>query len=124
MKAQVLIIGGGTGGCAAALAATALGKTVIMTEETDWIGGQLTSQAVPLDEHPWIEEFGCTQRYRQFRDMVRTYYKQNYPLNENARADLHLNPGNGWVSNICHEPKVSLAVLENMLNDAVASGIR
>ena len=25
---------------------------------TDWLGGQLTSQAVTLDEHTWIEQFG------------------------------------------------------------------
>jgi len=25
---------------------------VILTEETGWIGGQLTAQAVPPDEHP------------------------------------------------------------------------
>ncbi|HKG27367.1 MAG TPA: FAD-dependent oxidoreductase [Thermomicrobiales bacterium] len=37
-----------------------LGRSVILTEESDWIGGQLTAQAVPLDEHPWIERTGCT----------------------------------------------------------------
>ena len=35
------------------------GRTVVLTEPTDWIGGQLTSQAVPPDEHPWIEQFGA-----------------------------------------------------------------
>lgn len=39
MKADIVIIGGGTGGCAAALAACRTGKTVIMTDETEWIGG-------------------------------------------------------------------------------------
>src|SRR5947199_10288236 len=61
LGADVVIIGGGTGGCAAALAAARGGARVVMTEETDWIGGQLTSQAVPPDEHPWIESFGCTR---------------------------------------------------------------
>ena len=37
------------------------GMRVVLTEETDWIGGQLTSQAVPPDEHPWIESFGRTR---------------------------------------------------------------
>ena len=36
------------------------GPDVVLTEETDWLGGQLTSQAVPPDEHPWIEQFGAT----------------------------------------------------------------
>jgi len=52
------------GGVAAALAAADRGARVVLSEETDWLGGQLTSQAVPLDEHPWIEDFGCTARYR------------------------------------------------------------
>jgi NADPH-dependent 2,4-dienoyl-CoA reductase/sulfur reductase-like enzyme len=51
-KADILIVGGGTGGAAAAMMACALGHSVILTEETDWIGGQLTSQIVPPDEHP------------------------------------------------------------------------
>ena len=51
-KADLAIIGGGLGGCAAALAAARNGLRVILTEETDWIGGQLTSQAVPPDENP------------------------------------------------------------------------
>src|SRR5580693_3395628 len=73
-QADVVIIGGSTGGCAAALAAARAGLRVILTEETDWIGGQLTSQAVPPDEHPWIEQFGCTRSYRDFRRSVRDYY--------------------------------------------------
>ena len=58
VAADVVIVGGGLGGCAAALAALRAGRTVVLTEATDWIGGQLTSQAVPPDEHPWIEQFG------------------------------------------------------------------
>ena len=51
---DVAVIGGGTGGCAAALAAVRNGMRVVMTEETPWIGGQLTLQAVPhrIDLHP------------------------------------------------------------------------
>src|SRR5690606_24164266 len=43
LSADVVIIGGGLGGCAAALAALRNGLRVVMTEPTDWIGGQLTS---------------------------------------------------------------------------------
>ena len=60
----MLVAGGGLGGVAAALAAAERGARVVLSEETDWLGGQLTSQAVPPDEHPWIEDFGCTARYR------------------------------------------------------------
>ena len=124
MKTQtnILIVGGGVGGCAATLAAAQAGQRVILTEESDWIGGQLTSQAVPPDEHGWIEHFGCTASYRSFRNRVRSYYQRNYPLTPEARNQRYLNPGNGWVSPLCHEPRAALAVLEAMLAPFVSNG--
>src|SRR5207302_8398456 len=86
LRCEVAVIGGGAGGCAAALAAARNGLSVILTEETDWLGGQLTAQAVPPDEHPWIEMFGCTRSYRSYRQNVREYYRRNYLLTEEARA--------------------------------------
>ncbi len=122
LRCDVAVVGAGVGGCAAALGALRNGMRVVLTEETDWIGGQLTSQAVPPDEHAWIESYGCTRLYREYRARVRDYYRTHYPLTEAARANPHLNPGNAWVSRICHEPRVSLAVLEEMLAPHVASG--
>ena len=121
-ETDVLIAGGGLGGCAAALALARAGYKGVLTEETDWIGGQLTTQAVPPDEHGWIERFGCTAAYRQFRDGIRRYYRNHYPLTDVARKQTNLNPGNGWVSPLCHEPRVALAVLEGMLAPYVSSG--
>jgi hypothetical protein len=115
LQADVVIIGGGVGGIAAALAAARNGLRVILTEEYDWIGGQLTSQAVPPDEHPWIDEMGSSRTYRLFRQKVRDYYRRNYPLTEAAKNKQKLNPGNGNVSQLCHEPRVALAVLLEML---------
>lgn len=120
--ADIAVIGGGVGGCAAALAACGLGKQVYMTEEYEWIGGQLTSQAVPPDEHKWIEQFGCTRNYRKFRELVRDYYRRYFPLSDNARTAAYLNPGNGGVSRLCAEPRVMLAVLQSMLAPFVNSG--
>lgn len=119
---DILIVGGGTGGTAAALAATSLGHRVVLTEESSWIGGQLTSQAVPPDEHPWIESFGCTARYRRYRDLVRLYYRDHAPLSPQAQENPRLNPGNGWVSKLCHEPRIGWQVLNQMLQPAIGSG--
>ncbi|MGH2967662.1 MAG: FAD-dependent oxidoreductase, partial [Solirubrobacteraceae bacterium] len=88
---RVLVVGGGLGGVAAALAAAERGASVVLSEETDWVGGQLTSQAVPPDEHPWIESFGCTARYRRLRDGIRAHYRAHRPLTDEARARHDLN---------------------------------
>jgi hypothetical protein len=122
IRAHVAIIGGGLGGCAAALAAARLGRRVILTEETRWLGGQLTNQSVPPDEHPWIEEFGATASYRALRRGIRNYYRAHLPLAADARADHLLNPGNGWVSRLCHDPRVAVAVIDEMLAPHRLSG--
>ena len=121
LAADLIIIGGGTGGCTAALAAARNGLRVIMTEETDWIGGQFTAQAVPPDENPWIETFGGTRSYLDLRQRIRSYYLRNFPVTAEARATAYFNPGNGSVSRLCHEPRVALAALEEMLAPWVAS---
>jgi hypothetical protein len=120
LAADLVIVGGGLGGCAAALAAVRNGLRVILTEETDWIGGQLTAQAVPPDENPWIETFGGTRSYLNLRQRIRDYYLRNFPLTAEARARPYLNPGNGWVSRLCHEPRVALAALNELLAPCVA----
>lgn len=120
LSADILIAGGGVGGVAAALAALKLGRSVILTEETDWLGGQLTAQAVPPDENPWIETTGCTASYRQFRNDVRSFYRQNYALRKAPYANPYLNPGMGTVSALCHEAPVSLAVLTATLKQTAA----
>ncbi|MEO1971748.1 MAG: FAD-dependent oxidoreductase, partial [Pirellulaceae bacterium] len=121
-SADVVIVGGSLGGCAAAIAALRNGLRVVLTEETDWIGGQLTSQAVPPDEHRWIETHGANASYRRLRSRIRDYYRRHYPLTDAARQQPNLNPGNGTVSRLCHEPRVALAVLRDWLAPYISSG--
>ncbi|HEY5390845.1 MAG TPA: FAD-dependent oxidoreductase, partial [Hanamia sp.] len=121
--ADVVIAGAGIGGFAAAMAALRNGHNVILTEETDWIGGQFTQQGLSCpDEHPWIETHGATQLYLDFRTAVREYYRRNYRLTDVARAKKNLNPGDGLVSRLCFEPKVALAVFYNFLAPYFNSG--
>src|SRR4051812_45083992 len=100
---DVLIAGGGTGGVAAALAAARRGRNVVLLEETDWLGGQLTAQGVSaLDEHEHIENFGGTRSYYELRNRIRAHYGE-------------LNPGNCWVTRLAFEPRVALRMIEDML---------
>ena len=121
-EAEILIRGGGLGGVAAGLAALRLGHQTILASAHRWLGGQLTTQGVPPDEHPWIEMFGATESYRTLRRSVREYYRQHYPLTERARADPYLNPGNAWVSRVAHEPHVAARVIDAALAPSEASG--
>src|SRR5262249_61570119 len=72
---DVLVIGAGTGGVAAALAAARAGCSVCLVEETDWLGGQFTSQGVgALHEHPHIGTFGGNASYYRLRRALRDHY--------------------------------------------------
>ncbi len=124
LECDVCVVGAGVGGYAAALSLLRSGKRVILTEEGDRVGGQLTAQGVPPDESPWIDSrnTGCTASYRSFRERVRRAYREDYPLSERAAADRYLNPGRGNVSPLCHEPQVGLRVLESSLWPYIASG--
>src|SRR5438067_544870 len=105
---EILIVGGGTGGVAAALAAARNGRRVVLLEETDWIGGQLTAQGVSaLDEHEHIESCGGTVSYYALRSAIRQHYGQS-------------NPGNCWVTRLAFEPRVAVRVLEQMLAPQVS----
>jgi len=116
IKADIAVIGGGLGGVAAALAALRLGRTVVLSEETDWLGGQISSQAVVPDEHPWIEDTGCSASYRQLRQEIRAFYRRHYPVSAPLQHGLdRLNPGACPISRIGHEPGVAAAVLAAML---------
>ena len=114
IECDILVLGGGLGGCAAALSALARGYRVCLTEENHWLGGQVTSQGVSaLDEHRYIERFGGTALYYQFREGIRAYYRRCYSLKKPDEPQF--NPGAGWVSHLCFEPKVGLASLLALL---------
>lgn len=122
MRFDVAIIGGSLGGVQAAISAAKLGKKVYMCEATDWVGGQLTTQAVPPDEHRWIEQFGATKRYLDYRKAVRDYYRNIPELKDEVRKRECFCPGNSWVSRVAHEPKVALAILNDMMKPYLENG--
>lgn len=114
---DVLVVGGGTGGVAAVLAAARRGQRVCVIEETDWLGGQLTAQGVSaLDEHEHIESFGGTASYYRLREALRDHYR---PAAISAGQRPTFNPGNCWVTRVAFEPRVAVAAMEAMLRPFV-----
>jgi len=120
---DIAIIGGSMGGVAAALAACDAGRRVLLTEETGWLGGQMTSQGVSaLDEHRYIEHFGGTASYYALRTRIRHHYQKTYGAPATMPDGEPLNPGNGWVSRLCFEPVVGLQALYAMIQPHVDAG--
>ena len=120
VECDILVVGGGLGGVAAAWAASRHGRTVCLLEETDWLGGQITSQGVSaLDEHEHIEQFGGTRSYYQLRETIRDHYRGL--VSEAVRREP-LNPGSCWVSRLAFEPSVALRALDRLLAPETDAG--
>lgn len=116
IKCNVLVVGGGMGGVACAIQAAEAGLSVCLTEETDWLGGQMTAQGVSaLDENYLVETSGASLRYQKFRTAIRQHYRLQHRLSTDAAKENYLNPGGCWVTRLSFEPKVALAKLDELL---------
>ncbi len=108
---EILVVGGGLAGAAAAYEGLLAGRIVCLTEITDWVGGQISSQGTSaLDERP-------TQRSRLL-------YSRGYlELREGIKRQYgELNPGDCWVSEACFLPRDANKILSRILQDAAKRG--
>ncbi|MGH2416172.1 MAG: FAD-dependent oxidoreductase, partial [Microcystaceae cyanobacterium] len=111
VNCEILVVGGGLAGSAAAYEALLNGKTVCLTDITDWVGGQISSQGTSaLDERP-------TQSRR-------LYYPRGYLELRKRIEDKYgkLNPGECWVSESCFLPGDAHKILWEQLQDAAEKG--
>ena len=123
IKCDLLIAGGSMGGVAAALVAARAGLSVCITEETSWLGGQMTSQGVSaLDENYLVESSGATRIYKELRNRLRAHYLALGGKEGTNRFTPYLDPGNCWVSRLAFEPKVAVKVLSEMLAPEIEAG--
>ncbi|KRV47937.1 hypothetical protein AQ490_05595 [Wenjunlia vitaminophila] len=122
MDTDVLVVGAGLGGLAAALTAARFGHRVVLTDESDWPGGSLTAQAVPLSDDHRIELDPVSPGYLDLRNRIRDYYRRNYPLRPQPYGDPLLDPGLSTTGHLSHEPTAALAVVRELLAPHQASG--
>ncbi|TWT48294.1 FAD-dependent oxidoreductase [Botrimarina hoheduenensis] len=109
---DVVIAGGSTAALAAAFAAAEEGASVVLLEPTDWIGGQLTSSAVPAVDEAWhkIHADGSGHGSSDPGDVLLNVAavardpRNMTPFFRDALLATG-NPGRGWVSRFCFEPR-------------------
>jgi hypothetical protein len=106
-----LVAGGGLSGAATAYEALLSGRTVCLTEITDWVGGQISAQGTSaLDERPTQrQQLLYSRGYLDLRQRIKSKYGE-------------LNPGDCWVSESCFLPKDAHNILFNQLKDAARRG--
>lgn len=111
VECDLLIVGGGLAGSAAAYEGLLAGKTVCLTEITDWVGGQISAQGTSaLDERPTQRSLLLYPRgYLELRKEINNKYGL-------------LNPGACWVSEACFMPEAGNEILSKMFKKAERKG--
>lgn len=95
-ETSVLVIGGGTGGVAAALQSARMGVKTILVEPGSMLGGMLTAAGV-----------SCTDGNDQLASGIWEEFRQALYSHYRVRR---LNTG--WVSNTCFEPRVGDSIFK------------
>lgn len=111
VRCDLVVAGGGLSGAATAYEALLAGKTVCLTEITDWLGGQISAQGTSaLDERPTQRRLLYYPRgYLELRNRIKQYYGE-------------LNPGDCWVSESCFIPADAHKILKKQLLEAEKEG--
>lgn len=98
---DVLVVGGGTGGTAAAITAARLGTKVILVSEFAWLGGMLTSAGVTAPDGNELAAFQ-TGLWGEFLNELR------------SRQPGGLD--NSWVSFFSYEPRIGAQIFADWVN--------
>ena len=93
---DVLVVGGTTGGIAAALQTAKMGASTVVVEHTPWLGGMLSAAAVSCTDGNHELRSGI---WESFRQALYKHYKST-------------NLFTGWVSETCFEPHVADSIFK------------
>jgi len=96
---DVVIVGGGAGGTSAAIQSARNGAKTLLIEETNWLGGMLTSAGVSAIDGNYKLPSGF---WGEFKDSLVSHYGSLETLKT------------GWVSNVLFEPKVGNEILKSI----------
>ena len=97
---DVLIIGGGASGVTAGIQSARMGVETLIVEETEWLGGMLTSAGVSAVDGNYDLPAGL---FGEFRGHLADYYGGLDSLKT------------GWVSGVLFEPSVGNKIFHEMV---------
>ena len=100
---DVVVVGGGTGGTAAAVESSRCGARTLVVEEGPWLGGVLTSAGVSAVDGNYRLRGGI---FGEFADSVAARYGGYDALRS------------GWVSNILFNPRVGAEIFGNIAGES------
>jgi NADPH-dependent 2,4-dienoyl-CoA reductase/sulfur reductase-like enzyme len=93
VNCDVLIVGGGTGGVAAAHEAASRGAKTCLVAESFWLGGQITSQGTSALDEAYLD---FAEPYDKLVQLIRQYYIDKYsvpPSSQFNSFDGRFDPG-------------------------------
>ena len=96
---DVIVLGGGAGGTSAAIQSARNGAKTLLIEETNWLGGMLTSAGVSAVDGNYNLPSGF---WGEFKDSLVSHYGSLDSLKT------------GWVSNVLFEPRVGNRILKSI----------
>lgn len=100
--ADVLVVGGGTGGTAAAISAARRGVKTILVSEFPWLGGMLTSAGVSAPDGNELEAFQTGLWGAFLRE-----------LQQRQKGGLN----NSWVSFFSYDPRIGAAIFADWVQE-------
>jgi ribulose 1,5-bisphosphate synthetase/thiazole synthase len=100
IQTDVLIIGGGVSGVTAGIQSARLGVNTLIVEESEWLGGMLTSAGVSATDGNHFLQGGL---WKEFRQRLEDYYGGSDSL------------ATGWVSHTLFEPSVGNKIFHEMV---------
>ncbi|NBV30711.1 MAG: FAD-dependent oxidoreductase, partial [Chitinophagaceae bacterium] len=99
---DLLVVGGGTSGVAAGIAASRMGVSTLIAEETVWLGGMLSAAGVSATDGNHLLPSGL---WGEFRDRIYAHYGGASKV------------ATGWVSNTHFEPHVANQVWQEIAKE-------
>lgn len=106
---DIIVIGGGASGVMAGIQSARMGRKTLILEETEWLGGMLTSAGVSAIDGNYKLHSGL---WEEFRNKLYDHY---------GGAD---SVKTGWVSNVLFEPNVGAAILLDMVQSTPNLSVR